>query len=41
MDKNPRELPDPSATPKPVFANEVTQQDKKEMNEFFTNSSTL
>ena len=43
MDENPRELPDPSTTPQPAFANEKTEQDRKQLaplaNNFFQNSS--
>ena len=43
MDENPRELPEPSTTPQPAFANEKTEQDRKQLaplaNNFFQNSS--
>jgi len=38
MDENPRELPDPSTSAKPVFANEVTQQDKFSMFQLYNDN---
>ena len=43
MDETPRELPDPSTNPQPTFANEKTEQDRKQLaplaNNFFSNQS--
>jgi len=43
MDETPRELPDPSTNPQPAFANEKTEQDRKQLaplaNNFFSNQS--
>jgi len=38
MDENPRELPDPSTSAKPVFANEVTQQDRFSMFQLYNDN---
>ena len=38
MDENPRELPDPATSAKPVFANEVTQQDKFSMFQLYNDN---
>ena len=37
MDENPRELPEGSASSKTTFANEVTQQDKKQLSQLSEN----
>jgi len=39
MDENPREIDESVANNKQVFANEVTQQDKQQLNHFFQNSN--
>ena len=43
LDENPRELPDNPTSSKPVFANEKTEQDRKQLaplaDNFFQNQS--
>ena len=39
MDENPREIDESVTTPKQVFANETTNQDKNQLSELFKYSS--